>query len=51
MKFVRVVDATPRTDGAPIYWLPVPLDMTSAREAVAWTFNLSKYEYRPEVET
>jgi len=51
MKFVRVIEATSRPDGRPIYWLPVPMEMTSAREAVAWTFGLSKYEYRPEVET
>jgi hypothetical protein len=50
MKFVRVWDATkPPAEGE--YWLSVPIDMTSAREAVAWTFGLEKYEYRPEVET
>lgn len=49
---VRVVDATPRPDGThEIYWLTVPPDMKTARQAVAWTFGLRKKEYRPEVET
>jgi len=51
MKFVKVVDATPHKGERREYWLAVPPEMTSARQAVAWTFGLDTYEYRPEVET
>jgi len=34
-----------------IYFLKVPPDMRSVREAKAWTFGLEKEEYDPEIET
>jgi len=33
------------------YFLKVPPDMRSVREAKAWTFGLEKEEYNPEIET
>ena len=52
MAMVHVGDATPAADGTRReYWLHVPPEMTSAREAVAWTFGLGPDEYRPEIET
>lgn len=33
------------------YFLKVPHDMESVREAKAWTFGLEKGEYNPEIET
>jgi hypothetical protein len=49
---VEVVNATPEPDGTHrIYWLRVPSDTRSAREAVAWTFGLAPDEYRPLRET
>jgi hypothetical protein len=45
---VEVVNATPEPDGSRKgYWLRVPPRMTTAREAVAWTFGLSTREYDP----
>jgi len=34
-----------------IYFLKVPPDMHSVKEAKAWTFGLKKEEYNPEIET
>lgn len=34
-----------------IYFIKVPPDMRSVREAKAWTFGLEKEEYEPEIET
>lgn len=34
-----------------IYFLKVPPDMRSVKEAKAWTFGLEKEEYNPEIET
>jgi hypothetical protein len=52
LQLVRVVNATPEPDGSKkIYWLRVPPDVTTAREAVAWTFGLQAGEYVPEKET
>jgi hypothetical protein len=49
---VQVVNATPEPDGsARSYWLRVPPDMRTAREAVAWTFALGEGEYAPAVQT
>lgn len=45
---VRVVNHTPEPDGThQEFWLRVPPAMTTAREAVAWTFGLREHEYRP----
>lgn len=45
---VRVVNATPEPDGSfREFWLRVPPDMRTAREAVAWTFNLPVAAYDP----
>ena len=52
MAMVEVVDATHQLDGTyRRYWLHVPPTMTSAREAVAWTFHMNPADYYPEVET
>lgn len=52
MAIVEVADATPPPSGEPRrYWLHVPPEVSTAREAVAWTFKLSADEYQPEVET
>jgi hypothetical protein len=49
---VEVVNRTPERDGSfKRYWLRVPQTMTTAREAVAWTFDLPADKYRPLVET
>jgi hypothetical protein len=48
----RVVNSTPEADGhKKIYWIRVPPTVTTAREAVAWTFNVDAKKYRPQVET
>lgn len=49
---VQVTNATPEPDGsARTYWLRVPPDMHTARQAVAWTFNLDEHDYRPTAQT
>ncbi|WP_159589678.1 DUF6745 domain-containing protein [Chelativorans xinjiangense] len=43
---VRVVNHTPEPDGSlREFWLRVPPTATTARQAVAWTFDLSAEEY------
>lgn len=45
---VRVVNHTPEPDGnLREFWLSVPPTMTTARQAVAWTFGLAAEEYDP----
>jgi hypothetical protein len=45
---VRVMNHTQEPDGASReFWLCVPPTMTTARQAVAWTFGLSPDEYDP----
>jgi hypothetical protein len=45
---VEVTNSTPELDGSSRrYWLRVPPDIRSAREAVAWTFGVAPDEYRP----
>lgn len=52
LDFVRVKNATPEPDGSrKEYFLSVPPGMTTAREAVAWTFGLREMEYNPREET
>jgi Domain of unknown function (DUF6745) len=50
---VRVLNSTPEPDGSQKrYMLRVPPHVTSAREAVAWTFGVERAEdYAPAVET
>ncbi|MCX8037718.1 MAG: hypothetical protein N3D11_11865 [Candidatus Sumerlaeia bacterium] len=49
---VKVRNATAEPDGSyRYYYLRVPPTITTAREAVAWTFGLRPEKYTPEVET
>jgi hypothetical protein len=49
---VEVVNGTPEPDGkCKHYFLQVPANMRSAREAVAWTYGLPEQRYRPIVRT
>jgi hypothetical protein len=46
---VRVTNSTPEPDGhLKKYFLRVPPDITTARQAVAWTFGLEPHEYVPK---
>jgi hypothetical protein len=48
---VEVVNSTAEPDGTfKTYFLSVPPTVSTAREAVAWTFGLSEKEYEPEIE-
>jgi Domain of unknown function (DUF6745) len=45
-KAVEVVDGTPESSGTcRHYVIPVPANLRTAREAVAWTYGLSGAEY------
>jgi len=47
-----VTNATPEPDGTVRqYVLRVPPTMTTAREAVAWTFGMDAEEYEPQMES
>jgi len=49
---VEVVNSTPEPDGSfNRYYLKVPPGIRTAKEAVAWTFEMDADEYAPEVET
>jgi hypothetical protein len=49
---LEVVNSTPEPDGSfKRYWLRVPPHMQTAREAVAWTFNMPGKDYTPTIET
>jgi hypothetical protein len=49
---VKVINATPEPDGTyKYYFLRVPPHMTTARAAVAWTFNMNSEEYEPRTES
>ena len=49
---VKVTNKTPQTDGSfRTYFLRVPPNIRTAKEAVAWTFNLEEGEYRPDLES
>jgi hypothetical protein len=49
---VKVVNSTPEPDGSyKDYFLRVPPDITTAREAVAWTFHLTEDDYQPDRQT
>jgi hypothetical protein len=52
LMMVEVVNATPEPDGsARTYWLRVPPAMRTARQAVAWTFNLDEGDYQPQAQS
>jgi hypothetical protein len=49
---IEMVNSTPEPDGRrKRYWLRVPPNMTTAHEAVAWSFNVPAKDYAPKVET
>jgi hypothetical protein len=49
---VKVINSTADRDGGlREYWLRVPPTMQTAREAVAWTFDMHEEEYTPLIET
>jgi hypothetical protein len=49
---VRVLNSTPEPNGeVKSYFLRVPPDIADADAAVAWTFGMSKDEYRPQIES
>jgi hypothetical protein len=49
---LEVENATPDADGTHrSYFLRVPPDMSTPREATAWTFGLSELEYAPDAES
>lgn len=49
---VQVTNTTPEPDGTfKKYFLRVPPTITSAKEAIAWTFSLESNSYYPEIET
>jgi hypothetical protein len=49
---VKVRNSTPEPDGSvKDYWLRVPPEMRTARQAVAWTFGFEASDYAPAVQT
>jgi hypothetical protein len=49
---VKVANSTHEPDGkTKCYFIPVPPQMTTAREAVAWTFGMNAADYKPSSET
>ncbi|HEY9775707.1 MAG TPA: hypothetical protein V6C81_18225 [Planktothrix sp.] len=49
---VRVRNSTPEQDGThKFYFLRVPPDIRTAKDAVAWTFGMPGDEYRPGMQT
>ncbi|MBI2810736.1 MAG: hypothetical protein HYX67_07915 [Candidatus Melainabacteria bacterium] len=49
---VRVLNRTPQADGTfRTYFIAVPPNTTTAREAVAWSFQMESENYRPTIET
>jgi hypothetical protein len=49
---VKVLNSTPEADGSTKnYFLRVPPEIRTAKEAVAWTFGMSGEEYSPLRET
>lgn len=52
VKYVKVVNSTPESDGTyKIYFLCVPPEIKTAREAVAWTFEKEEKNYSPIQQT
>jgi hypothetical protein len=49
---VKVKNSTPEHDGTyKFYFMRVPPNMKTPKEAIAWTFGLNKEEYNPNIET
>jgi hypothetical protein len=49
---VEVVNATPEPDGSfRNYWMRVPPNMRTPREAIAWTFGVDAHDYDPTIQT
>ncbi len=49
---VRVVNSTPEPDGTrKEYMIQVPPDIRTARDGIAWTFNLTGSQYQPQIQT
>jgi hypothetical protein len=49
---VRVVNRTPEPDGTfRTYFIAVPPNMKTAREGVAWSFQMESEDYNPAIET
>jgi hypothetical protein len=49
---VEVVNGSPEPDGTfKHYFLQVPANLRTAREAVAWTYGLTEHRYRPMMRT
>lgn len=49
---VEVINSSPEMDGTyKKYYLQVPPDMKTCKEAVAWTFRMDAETYKPAVET
>jgi hypothetical protein len=52
LAMVEVINSTPEPDGSfTTYWLRVPPTVATAREAVAWTFEMGVRDYDPLVQT
>ena len=52
LTMVKVINSTPEPDGhVKEYFLRVPPTMTTAKAAVAWSFDLKPSTYAPAVET
>ena len=46
---LKVVNSTPELDGSyKDYWLRVPHNMSTPKEAIAWTFGMTEKEYAPQ---
>jgi hypothetical protein len=49
---LRVIDLVPHADGDErVHWIPVPPHMSTAHEAVAWTFDKHPDAYRPSLQS
>ncbi|MBX9691328.1 MAG: hypothetical protein K2Z81_03020 [Cyanobacteria bacterium] len=49
---VKVINASPEVDGtSKTYFIRVPPGVSTAREAVAWSFGLDESDYKPNLET
>jgi hypothetical protein len=52
IRIVKVINSTKEPDGTyKTYWLRVPPSITTAKEAVSWTFGFEPKEYNPIIET
>jgi hypothetical protein len=49
---VKVINSTPEPDGTfREYFLRVPPDTKTAREGVAWSFDMKESDYAPSIQT